>query len=86
MTERVEWFGGGMARYLVKAKSVNALLRELSDRLSSGEISRMRPFGMALDELSVEEVNEGEGWKKINDLPSLWDSTARRAKLNDQAR
>jgi len=75
-----------MARYLVKAKSVNALLRELSDRLSSGEISRMRPFGMALDELSVEEVNEGEGWKKINDLPSLWDSTARRAKLNDQAR
>lgn len=26
------------------------------------------------EELSVEQVNSGDGWERIDDLPSLWDS------------
>jgi hypothetical protein len=37
-----------MAYYLVQAKPVNELLSELRQRLDSGEISAMRPFGGAL--------------------------------------
>lgn len=37
-----------MAFYLVQAKPVDALLNELRQRLDSGEISVMRPFGRAL--------------------------------------
>lgn len=37
-----------MAYYLVQAKPVEELLRELRQRLDNGEISLMRPFGRAL--------------------------------------
>lgn len=37
-----------MAFYLVQAKPVDELLSELRQRLDSGEISVMRPFGRAL--------------------------------------
>lgn len=38
-----------MAYYLVRAKPNLELLPELRDRLNSGEIEQMRPFGTALD-------------------------------------
>ncbi len=37
-----------MAHYLVKAKVHQDLLPELRERLDSGEIQKMRPFGTAL--------------------------------------
>ena len=37
-----------MAYYLVKAKYHEALLDELRNRLDSGEIKKMKPFGQAL--------------------------------------
>lgn len=37
-----------MAYYLVQAKPIDALRNELRQRLDSGEISVMRPFGRAL--------------------------------------
>ena len=102
-----------MAYYLVKAKYQKDLLEELRNRLDSGEIQKMRPFGMALQrgldnarldphraevavweeedycspplaqeraavldtyftELSIEKVQEGKGWEKIESLPRLW--------------
>ena len=100
-----------MAYYLVKAKPHTNLLPELRRRLDSGEIRKMRPFGIALHDgldgarvlpdgvtiweeedycspplameraavldtyftnLSVEHVNEDDGWKRIEQLPQLW--------------
>jgi hypothetical protein len=99
-----------MAYYLVRAKAKGSLT-DLRDRLDSGEIGQMRPFGTALDyslqharqdkdewivweeedycqpplameraavldtyftALSVEPVEEDEGWKRIESLPVLW--------------
>ncbi len=37
-----------MAYYLVQAKPIDGLLMELRQRLDSGEIGLMRPFGRAL--------------------------------------
>jgi hypothetical protein len=37
-----------MAYYLVRARIQEDLLADLRERLDSGEISKMRPFGMAL--------------------------------------
>jgi hypothetical protein len=37
-----------MAYYLVKAKYHQSLLNELRNKLDSGEIKKMRPFGQAL--------------------------------------
>lgn len=37
-----------MAYYLVRARPVDGLLEELRQRLDSGEIQEMRPFGRAL--------------------------------------
>ena len=37
-----------MAYYLVRAKAHEDLLAELRSRLDSGEIKKMKPFGMAL--------------------------------------
>ena len=37
-----------MALYVVRAKPRKNLLENLHDELSSGKISRMRPFGQAL--------------------------------------
>lgn len=37
-----------MAYYLVQARPIDELLNELRQRLDSGEISVMRPFGRAL--------------------------------------
>lgn len=97
-----------MAYYLVRAKAHN--LDELRQRLDSGEVEKMRPFGLALHhgldnarvdgewvvweeedyctpplamerravldtyftDLSVEHVQEGEGWQRIEHLPGLW--------------
>lgn len=51
-----------MAHYLVKAKAQQEQLDELKDRLDSGEIRAMRPFGTALDySLKNARVAEG-GW------------------------
>lgn len=38
-----------MAYYLVRAKPKDELLPELRQRLDSGEVEQMRPFGTALD-------------------------------------
>jgi len=100
-----------MAYYLVQAKPTDNLLTELRQRLDSGEIKVMRPFGQALQyglenarlqensiaiweeedycvpplaqeraaildtyfkELSVDRVQQTEGWKRIESLPKLW--------------
>ena len=100
-----------MAYYLVKAKGHH--LDELRERLDSGEIKQMRPFGHSLYDgldnarldpagwlvweeedycspplameraavldtyftgLTVERVEAGEGWGKIEHLPRLWGS------------
>ncbi len=39
----------GLARYLVKARPKKEKLEELRKRVDAGEISRMQPFGRALD-------------------------------------
>ena len=101
-----------MAHYIVKAWPLNEKLSHLKERLDSGEIISMQPFGSALDyslrnakladentavweeldycspplamereailddyfkDLSVSVVKEGEGWKQIELLKSLWD-------------
>lgn len=100
-----------MAYYLVKARPDTALLPMLRERLRSGEIKKMRPFGTSLHEslenaridqdgwaiweeedycrpplaaeratvldtyftdLSVQAVEEGEGWTRIEELSRLW--------------
>ncbi len=38
-----------MAYYLVRAKPIEDRLRELKQRLKTGEIRKMRPFGTSLD-------------------------------------
>lgn len=103
-----------MSYYLVKAQVHENLLPELRQRLDSGEISKMRPFGKALQQgldnarldpqgenwlvweeedycvpplaqeraavldtyftgLSVETVEQGQGWKRIESLKRLWE-------------
>ena len=105
-----------MSYYLVKAQVHENLLAELRTRLDSGEIYKMRPFGMALHYgldnaridpqgdnwlvweeedycvpplaqeraavldtyftgLSVEKIEEGQGWKRIESLPQLWNQS-----------
>jgi len=100
-----------MAYYLVQAKPRDHLLEELRQRLNSGEILILRPFGKALQysldhariqengiaiweeedycvpplaqeraaildtyfvDLHVEEVNQTEGWQRIELIPGLW--------------
>lgn len=48
-----------MAYYLVRAKPVEELLTELRQRLDSGEIGVMRPFGQAL-QYSLENARQKE--------------------------
>jgi hypothetical protein len=101
-----------VAHYLVRAMPDHERLSELRDRLDTGEIKQMRPFGRSLhfsldnarltpdtwavweeedychpplamereavlDEyfssLSVERVEEGEGWRQIEELSRLWE-------------
>jgi len=51
-----------MAYYLVKAKFHKELLTELRNRLDSGEIEQMRPFGKAL-QYSLENAHlDPQGW------------------------
>lgn len=103
-----------MAYYLVQAQPVEDVLEELRQRLDSGEIGLMRPFGQALQysldnarlqedgaaiweeedycvpplaqeraaildtyfrDLNVEQVEKGNGWKRIESLPRLWNQT-----------
>jgi hypothetical protein len=47
-----------MALYLVSAKQRTELLENLHEKLSSGKISRMRPFGQAL-QYSLENARIG---------------------------
>lgn len=102
-----------MTFWLVKARPRVGKLTELRNRLDSGEISAMRPFGESLDDglrnarvreedgyalweeedychpplaqereavldsyfddLSVEDARQpGQGWKRVEKLPSLW--------------
>ena len=49
-----------MAYYLVQAQPVEELLTELRQRLDSGEIRVMRPFGQAL-QYSLENARVKEG-------------------------
>jgi hypothetical protein len=48
-----------VAYYLVRAKPQHTLLKELRERLDSGEIKKMRPFGAALD-LSLNDARVAE--------------------------
>ncbi|MBZ0281754.1 MAG: hypothetical protein K8L97_13530 [Anaerolineae bacterium] len=50
-----------MAYYLVRAKAKDDL-KALRQRLTSGEIQKMRPFGMALDYSLRNARIESEGW------------------------
>lgn len=51
-----------MSHYLVKARFHEDLLAELRDRLDSGEIEQMRPFGRAL-QYSLENARlDPQGW------------------------
>jgi len=50
-----------MAYYLVRAKAKDDL-EALRQRLTSGEIQKMRPFGMALDYSLRNARVESEGW------------------------
>lgn len=50
-----------MAYYLVRAKAKDDLAA-LRQRLTSGEIQKMRPFGMALDYSLRNARIESEGW------------------------
>ena len=51
-----------MAYYLVKAKFDENLLKELRERLNSGEINQMRPFGTAMH-FSLENARlDPQGW------------------------
>ena len=110
--------GEDMAHRFVRARPVEEKLSDLRDRLDSGEVAEMNPFGeamtSALDDarfdpetgeavwieedyctpplamereavlddyfegLTVveEDVDEREGWARIEDLPSLWESVA----------
>ena len=100
-----------MAYYLVQARLIEDLRTELRQRLDSGEIRAMKPFGQALQyglnharlqengvaiweeedycvpplaqeraaildtyfvDLQVENVNQTEGWKRIEPIPLLW--------------
>lgn len=104
-----------MAYYLVRARPDQGRLTELRERLDSGEIRAMRPFGTALhdglcgarviedglviweeedychpslameraavldtyfSDLTVEPVERGEGWRRIEGLARLWPEAA----------
>ncbi|WP_152041085.1 hypothetical protein [Salinigranum salinum] len=103
-----------MAYRFVSARPIDGRLSALRDRLDSGEIDGMEPFGEAMtraltnakfdpetgeavwveedycspplamerpvlddyfDDVTVvdADVDEAEGWERIEDLPSLWD-------------
>jgi hypothetical protein len=51
-----------MAYYLVKAKLLESKRGELSKRLESGEVSKMRPFGKALDYSLKNARDNGDGF------------------------
>jgi hypothetical protein len=51
-----------LAFYLVRAKPKAERLALLRDRLASGEVSRMRPFGLALDHSLREARVDGDGF------------------------
>lgn len=55
-----------MAHYLVKARPLWPKLAELRYRLDSGEVSRMRPFGQALD-FSLRNA------KQANESGAIWE-------------
>lgn len=101
-----------MAHYIVRAQPDHDRLPELREKLQSGDVERLEPFGSELDQalrrarldpedghavweeedhcspplkeeraavledyfdgITVEEVQEGEGWDRIDELPSLW--------------
>lgn len=104
-----------MAKRFVRARPKRERLPDLRDRLDSGEIEAMEPFGRAMTkalenarfdpeggeavwveedycspplameraevlddyftEITVveEDVDEAAGWRRIDDLPGLWD-------------
>lgn len=103
-----------MAHYLVTARPTGDLT-ELKERIDSGEIRAMRPYGTALHrsltgarsrpdgvvtweeqdyctpplameragvldryfaDITTEAVDRGEGWSRIDHLPSLWRTPA----------
>ncbi len=101
-----------MARYLVSARPRLDRLGELRQRLDSGEVSSMQPFGRSLgyslrnariregggeavweeedycspplaqereavldnhfESIETRKVEQGEGWKQVSKLPSMW--------------
>jgi hypothetical protein len=108
-----------MAYRFVRARLIEGRLSALRDRLDSGEIDGMEPFGEAMtralanakfdpetgeavwveedycspplamertvlddyfDDVTVvdADVDEAEGWERIEDLPSLWDRLSTR--------
>lgn len=108
-----------MAYRFVRARPIEGRLSALRDRLDSGEIDGMEPFGEAMtrafanakfdpetgeavwveedycspplamertvlddyfDDVTVvdADVDEAEGWERIEDLPSLWDRLSTR--------
>ncbi len=104
-----------MAKRFVRARPNHQRLPELRERLDSGEIEAMEPFGRAMtramekarydpetgeavwieedycspplameraevlddyfEEITIveEDVDETAGWRRINELPELWD-------------
>jgi hypothetical protein len=104
-----------MAYRFVRARPFRQRLTELRERLESGDIEQMEPFGQAMtkalqnarfdpetgeavwieedhctpplameraevlddyfEEITIvdENVDEADGWERINDLPEFWD-------------
>jgi hypothetical protein len=81
-----------MAFYLVSARPVADRLDELEARLNQHAFLDLRPFGQSLtgslesarllpngyfEQISVEEVERGQGWERIEQLPPLFPALVR---------
>jgi hypothetical protein len=74
-------FGGSLTRSLEDArwdaKAGEAVWEEEDYCSPPLAMERAAVLDDYFDNLRVERVHEGQGWKSLQDLPSLWESLAR---------
>ncbi len=74
-------FGGSLTRALQGARwdpQAGEAVWEEEDYCSPPlAMERAAVLDQYFDDLRVERVSEGQGWKRLNDLPSFWDSVVR---------